>query len=61
MTLATLTEPTARPRRFDEAADDATLARTADALRGKGYEVHVVDDHKTAKALLVASCPRVPR
>jgi L-lactate utilization protein LutC len=57
MTLATASEPTVASNRFDEAADDATIARTASALRGKGYEVHVVDDHQTAKALLLSLVP----
>ena len=57
MTLATRVEPIADIKRFEDAADDATIARTAAALRGKGYEVHVVDDHKTAKALLVSLVP----
>ncbi len=57
MTTATLVEPTARIDRFADAADDATIARTAAALRGKGYEVHVVDDHKTAKALILSLVP----
>jgi hypothetical protein len=57
MTVATRVEPTARANRFEDAADDATIARTATALRDKGYEVHVVDDHKTAKALLISLVP----
>lgn len=57
MTVATLVEPSTRTTRFQDAADDATFARTAAALRGKGYEVHVVDDHETAKALILSLVP----
>jgi hypothetical protein len=42
---------------FGEAADDATIGRTAAALRARGYAVHVVDDHATARQLLLGLVP----
>jgi hypothetical protein len=42
---------------FGHAADDATIERTAEALRAKGYAVHVVDGHEAARDLLVSLVP----
>jgi hypothetical protein len=65
MTL-TATATTSEPARltpldatsaFAAPADDATIERTADALRAKGYAVHVVEDHESAKDLLVSLVP----
>jgi hypothetical protein len=49
--------PAGSGRAFDEPADEATIERTAAALRTKGYEVHIVDDYQTAKALLLSFVP----
>ena len=38
-------------------ADAATLERTAEALRRKGYTVHVVDDLEAARSLVVGLLP----
>ncbi len=65
MTLATRvpTEvPTGQTTRsttddFGAPADDATIQRTADALRAKGYAVHVVDDAVAAKETILGFLP----
>jgi hypothetical protein len=49
--------PARRDRAFGEGADEATIERTAAALRTKGYEVHIVDDYQTAKALVLSLVP----
>lgn len=62
MTLATALEPnrtgtpTAAPG-FGEPADDATIERTAEALRAKGYAVHVVDDGDEARRVILDILP----
>jgi hypothetical protein len=58
----TSTEPTRRTSpettvTFGQAADDATIERTVEALRAKGYAVHVVGDRQAAKDLLVSLVP----
>jgi hypothetical protein len=67
MTLATqirtaLTDQTKQPERagtpnFAGRADDATIERTADALRAKGYAVHVVNDAAAAKETILGILP----
>jgi hypothetical protein len=65
MTLTATPKTTAPVRRtpldatsaFAAPADDATIERTAEALRAKGYAVHVVEDHESAKDLLVSLVP----
>ena len=42
---------------FGERASDETIARTADALRAKGYAVHVVEDGEEAKNLILDLLP----
>jgi len=42
---------------FGKTADDATVERTATALREKGYAVHVVDTARAAKDLIVSLLP----
>ena len=43
--------------RFAAPADAATIERTAEALRAKGYEVHVADDRESAKRLILEQVP----
>lgn len=43
---------------FAGQADDATIARTSDALRAKGYAVHVVENGVAAKELIVGLIPQ---
>lgn len=43
---------------FAGQADDATIERTADALRAKGYAVHVVENGVAAKELIVGLIPQ---
>src|SRR5258707_15781443 len=38
-------------------ADDATIERTAEALRAKGYEVFVADDRATARQIIIGPVP----
>jgi hypothetical protein len=42
---------------FGKPADDATVERTAAALRGKGYAVHIVDSAPAAKDLIISLLP----
>jgi hypothetical protein len=42
---------------FGKPADDASLERTAAALREKGYAVHVVDSTSAAKDLIISLLP----
>jgi hypothetical protein len=42
---------------FAHQADDATIERTVAALRGKGYQVHVVDDFAAARETIVGLLP----
>ena len=42
---------------FAVPADDATLERTAAALRGKGYSVHVVETAHAARDLIISLLP----
>ncbi|MEA2673094.1 MAG: hypothetical protein QOI92_286 [Chloroflexota bacterium] len=42
---------------FGKPADDATVERTAAALRGKGYAVHVVDTTRAARDLIISLLP----
>jgi hypothetical protein len=42
---------------FGKTADDATVARTAAALREKGYAVHVVDTARAARDLIISLLP----
>ena len=61
MTLATRVptehlEPTTTDD-FGGRADDATIERTADALRAKGYAVHVVDDAAAARETILGILP----
>lgn len=44
--------------RWATLADEATVARTADALRGKGYEVFVVDDAAAARRIVLDKLPK---
>ncbi len=54
----TTTHDTTAPNpRFDEIADEATIQRTAEALRAKGYEVHVADDREDAKRYILGLLP----
>lgn len=53
--MAIATPPTVRE--FAGRADDATIERTVEALRAKGYAVHVVDDQAAAKELIVGLVP----
>ena len=64
MTTSTLTPGVAaagnastQSNRFGERASDATIARTADALRAKGYAVHVVENGDEAKAVILDLLP----
>ena len=52
---ATLTEHVRPP--FGDRADDATIERTAAALRAKGYAVHVVEKGEDAKRLILGLLP----
>jgi len=42
---------------FGERASDETIERTADALRGKGYAVHVVENGDAARDLVLSLLP----
>lgn len=42
---------------FGAPADDATIERTADALRAKGYAVHVVDGYDAARETILSILP----
>lgn len=58
MTAATVAAPTLTPNlEFAATADRATLERTADALRAKGYDVHVAADLATAKDIVIGLVP----
>jgi hypothetical protein len=54
---ADLAAAKAKQSKFAKPADDATIKRTAEALRGKGYTVHVVDDAAAAKKLILSLLP----
>jgi hypothetical protein len=43
--------------RWSKPADDATIERTAEALRAKGYEVFVADDRATARQIIMGLLP----
>jgi L-lactate utilization protein LutC len=65
MTTQTLTKPEVEPmtadattRDFGAPADDATVERTAEALRAKGYEVFVADDAATARQIVLDKLPK---
>lgn len=57
MTTATPAEPTALHAPFAASADATTIARTADALRAKGYDVVVAEDRAAAKAAVLDLVP----
>ena len=65
MTLATPDSPIAADIPADQIpnpafgvlADDATIARTVEGLRAKGYAVHVAEDGAAAKELIVGLLP----
>ncbi len=62
MSLATALEPnpTGHPSPapgFGDRADDATIERTADALKAKGYTVHVVEDGDEAREVILDILP----
>lgn len=42
---------------FAKPADEAAIERTVDALRAKGYAVHVVDTARAAKATIIGLLP----
>jgi YkgG family uncharacterized protein len=48
---------TAARHAFGERASDATIERTADALRAKGYAVHVVEDGDEARDVVLGLLP----
>jgi hypothetical protein len=61
MTIETALKPEAQPMTsddFDALADEATIARTADALRALGYEVFVADDAETARQIVLDKLPK---
>jgi hypothetical protein len=61
MTIETAPKPEAQPMTsadFDALADEATIARTADALRALGYEVFVADDAETARQIVLDKLPK---
>jgi hypothetical protein len=52
------TNPTAsKPDAFGERASDAVIERTADALRAKGYAVHVVENGDEARDVVLGLLP----
>lgn len=55
--IATPADQIANPE-FAGQADDATIERTAKALRAKGYTVHVVENGVAAKDLIVGLIPQ---
>jgi L-lactate utilization protein LutC len=60
--MATATAPTAPTATADTTefagpVDDATIQRTAEALRAKGYAVHVAATHDAARDLIVGLVP----
>ncbi len=57
MSIATQPNPAAVAPDFGTRADDQTVTRTADALRAKGYAVHVVEDAAEAKATILDLLP----
>lgn len=58
MTAPAIAAPTLTPNpEFAATADRATLARTADALRAKGYDVHVAADLASAKDIVLGLVP----
>jgi hypothetical protein len=62
MTTDTPAKPTTAPipepdLRWSAPADAATIERTAEALRAKGYEVFVADDAPTAKQIILGLVP----
>ena len=44
-------------RTFADRADDATIERTAEALRAKGYAVHVVEDGDEPERVILDILP----
>ncbi|HLX36059.1 MAG TPA: lactate utilization protein [Candidatus Limnocylindrales bacterium] len=55
--MPTTIEPAAT-RDFAAPVDDATIERTAEALRAKGYEVFVADDFATARQIVLDKLPK---
>src|SRR5262245_13653577 len=51
------TTPTTSADQFGDRASDATIEQTADALRAKGYAVHVVETGDEARDLVVGLLP----
>jgi L-lactate utilization protein LutC len=51
------TAPT-ETRDWGALADDATIHKTADALRAKGYEVFVADDAESARQIVLEKLPK---
>ena len=49
-------DPTPNPR-FARLPDEATIQRTADALRAKGYEVHIAATREEARRLVLEQVP----
>ena len=61
MTTETPTKPTeaqSMTAEFAALADEATVERTAEALRAKGYEVFVADDAATARQIVLDVVPK---
>ena len=54
---AVSTTPAQNPDAFGERASDAVIERTADALRAKGYAVHVVENGDEARDVVLGLLP----
>lgn len=54
---APATSPLVPDATFAQPVDQATLERTADALRAKGYDVHLAADNDAAKAIVLGLVP----
>ena len=56
-TPTAVTDPGALAATFGDRADDATIERTAEALRAKGYGVHVVETGDDARRVILDILP----
>jgi L-lactate utilization protein LutC len=56
--MTTTTEPAGATRDWAAAVDDETIDRTAEALRGKGYEVFVAADGDAARRMVLEKLPK---
>jgi acyl-CoA hydrolase len=57
MTIAAHLETTSPDRAYGVAVTDAIVERTAEALRARGFDVHVADDREQAKDVVLGLVP----